>query len=62
MAGTLLAQWGAVRVEKAQLIQIEAPHPSKSWRPIPYGALANSKGAVLSSKKFFPRLPIVTVT
>jgi hypothetical protein len=50
MAGTLIAHKGAVRIEKTQLMQIEAPQPTKTWRPIPHGTLVNTLGDVLSSR------------
>jgi hypothetical protein len=51
MTATLLTnRGGAVRIEKSQLMQIGAPNPTKSWRPIPHGVLVNSLGKVLSTK------------
>jgi hypothetical protein len=50
MAATLITHRGAVRIEKNELMQIGAPEPTHSWRPIPHGVLVNTLGEVLSSR------------
>lgn len=50
MSGVLIAHRGAVKVSKEALLQIGAPSPTKSWRPIPHGTLVNTLGQVLSTR------------
>ncbi len=48
--GTLIAHRGATRIEKADLVQIGTPSPTKSWRPIPHSVLVNTLSEVLSTR------------
>lgn len=50
MSGLLIAHKGAMKVSKEALLQIGAPQPTKSWRPIPHSTLVNTLGKVLSSR------------
>ena len=50
MSGLLIAHKGAIRIPKEQLLQIGAPEPTHSWRPIPHGVLVNTLTDVLSSR------------
>ncbi|HEV8711702.1 MAG TPA: hypothetical protein VGX03_02605 [Candidatus Binatia bacterium] len=50
MSGTLIAHRGSVRIPKEELMLIEAPSPTKSWRPIQHGVLVNTLTEVLSSR------------
>jgi hypothetical protein len=50
MSGTLIAHRGAVRIPKEALMQIEAPTPTQTWRPVSHGVLVNTLTEVLSSR------------
>ena len=50
MNGILIAHRGSVRIEKDELMKIEAPEPTKSWRLIQHGVLVNTPTEVLSSR------------
>jgi hypothetical protein len=50
MSGTLITYRGAVKVPKEALLQIEAPQPTTTWRPIPHSTLVNTLGEILSNR------------
>ena len=50
MAGQLITHKGAVRVEKSDLYKIQSPEGTRTWKPVPHGALVDTLGQVLSSR------------
>ncbi len=50
MSGTLIARRGVVNMPQEALLQMGAPEPTHSWRPIPHGVLLNTLTDFLSTK------------
>ena len=55
MNAMLSAHRGAVKVPKEALLQIGAPDPTTTWRPIAHGVLVNALGNVLASRGLMVR-------
>lgn len=50
MNAMLITHRGSVKVSKETLLQIGAPAPTTTWRPIAHGVLVNTLGDVLASR------------
>src|SRR5262249_22879244 len=50
MSGTLITQRGSVRIPKEELMKIEPPAPTGTWKPVAHGVLINTLTDVLSSR------------
>ncbi len=50
MNGVLLTHRGSVRVSKEQLLQIEPPAATNTWKPVAHGILVNTLAEVLSTR------------
>lgn len=50
MSGTLIAHRGAVCIPKEELMKIEAPAPTQTWRPVSHGVLVNTLTEILFNR------------
>ncbi len=50
MSATLIAHRGAVRIGKAELIQIEPPAATNTWKPVAHRVLVNTLTEILSNR------------
>src|SRR6266849_8073596 len=48
--GTLITHRGAVRIPKAELMTIEPPAATDTWKPVAHGVLVNTLTDVLSTR------------
>ncbi|MBI3798034.1 MAG: DUF932 domain-containing protein [Deltaproteobacteria bacterium] len=50
MSGTLITHRGAVRIPKEELMQIQPPAPTDTWKPVAHGVLVNTLTEVLFNR------------